>query len=107
MFKMEPVVHADRERELVAMDLELNTADGPTLVRVARLEPVAAEDCDAALEWAERMEAAVDNFVSEVRMIQQRMEGARRADWQAVAAAAAARGERGAGAELGMEVDRG
>ena len=103
MFKMEPKVHADRERELVVMNLHLPLDEGEGNMTVARLEPVAAEDCDEALEWVERMEAALDNFTSEVRLIQERMLAAR----SSVADQAAARGERGAGAAYGMEVDRG
>lgn len=68
-------VRADRDQEVVAMTLTFdNGHHGDVTHTIARVHPVAAEDCDPALEWAERQIAALDNFISEVRLIQQRME---------------------------------
>ena len=72
-FASEPEVHVDYDRNRVAMDVN----GGDRRFRIARVEPVNVEECDAALLWAERMEAALDNFVSAVRLVQQGMERAR------------------------------
>lgn len=95
---MEPEVRSDPDRGRVAFDLRW----GQTVRMIAGAEPTTSEECDVLLLWVERMEAALDNFTSAVRLVQSRM-----LDADAIREAAAARGERGAGAEYGMEVDRG
>lgn len=76
MLHMEPTVYADRDRESVHLGFELTTG---FVIGVAFAAPLAAEECDAALAWADRAEAALDNYRSEVELVRDRMLAGRRA----------------------------
>lgn len=70
----EPAVQVERERERVRLFVVGETEAH----NIALAQPVSSEECDRALAWAERMEAALDNYVSAIRLIQVRMEAASR-----------------------------
>jgi hypothetical protein len=74
-FISEPIVTADRHLGTVTLDMR-SEEHGRT-IRILQGDPASSEDCDQLLAWAERMEAAVDNLVSELRLIQGRMDNYR------------------------------
>lgn len=66
---MEPRVRQDTDHGRVELGLEW----AGTTRTVAGGEPSTVEECDALLLWVERMEAALDNFTSGIRLVQSRM----------------------------------